>query len=86
MKRKPVYLTEEELGYLQHILWHFVDFMAGDNRFDHGMGILKGYKDLPDEKRGNIAYLSGRLRRLHRKWQDKKYVEHFNKDPQAVNK
>jgi hypothetical protein len=78
MKKKPVYMTEEELGYLQHILHHFTDYMAGDNRPDHGMGILKGYRDLPDETRVKIAFLSGRLRRLHKKWLSPNEIDVIN--------
>ena len=71
MKKKAVYMTEEELDYNQHILWNFVDFMGGDDRPDHGWGILKDYRKCPDEKRRKIAFLAGRLRRLHRKWERK---------------
>ena len=79
MKKKPVYMTEEELGYLQHILHHFTDYMAYDDRPDHGFGILKGYRKLPDEPKSKIFFLSGRLRRLHRKWG-------VDKDKDVVNK
>ena len=70
-KRKPVYLTKEELGYLQHILDHFTDYMAKDDRPDHGMGILIQYRELSrdSEERTKINILAGRLRRLWRKWQ-----------------
>lgn len=59
--------TKEELGYLEHILWHFTDYMAHDDRPDHGLGILKQYRDLPQEKKNKIYNLAGRLRRLYRK-------------------
>jgi hypothetical protein len=72
-KKRAVMMTEEELGYLQHILYHFTDYMAGDDRPDHGMGILKGYRELhyEDERRSKINFLAGRLRRIWRKWQIK---------------
>ena len=79
MKKKPVYMTEEELGYLQHILHHFTDYMAHDDRPDHGFGILKGYRELPDESKSKIFFLSGRLRRLHRKWMVNKHRDAVNK-------
>lgn len=61
-------LTDKELGYLQHILWHFTDYMAHDDRPDHGMGILKKYRDMKNQDERNIIFfLAGRLRRLHRK-------------------
>jgi hypothetical protein len=59
--------TEKELNYLEHILWNFTDYMAHDDRPDHGMGILKQYRDLPEEEKRTIFLLSGRLRRLYRK-------------------
>ena len=65
--KKPVYLTKEELGYIEHILWHFTDYMNGDDRPDHGIGILKHYRDLPQEEKTKINILAGRLRRLYRK-------------------
>lgn len=59
--------TKEELGYLQHILWHFTDYMAHDDRPDHGLGILKQYRDIPQPEKTKINILAGRLRRLCRK-------------------
>ncbi len=60
-------LTLEELGYLEHILWHFTDYMGHDDRPDHGLGILKEYRNLPEDKRLIICCLAGRLRRLYKK-------------------
>lgn len=60
-------LTLEELARLQHILWHFTDFMAYDDRPDHGLGILKQYRELTDKDKSIIFYLAGKLRRIHRK-------------------
>jgi hypothetical protein len=67
IKKIRVSLTKEELGRLQHILWHFTDYMAYDDRPDHGFGILKGYRDLPEKERWVICCLAGRLRRLYKK-------------------
>ena len=77
-KKIRVSLTEEELGRLEHILWHFTDYMGHDNRPDHGLGILKGYRDLPDEEKHIIYYMAGRLRRLYRKHREKKW-ENYSK-------
>jgi len=66
MKIRPSF-TQEELCYLEHILWHFSDYMAGDNREDHGFGILKEYRNLSNEKKVIIYRMAGRLRRLSRK-------------------
>lgn len=65
-------LTKKELGFLSHILWHFTDYMAMDDRPDHGMGILKGYREIPEEDRNTIFILAGKLRRLYRKQNEKK--------------
>ena len=66
MKIRPSF-TQEELSYLEHILWHFSDYIALDDREDHGFGILKGYRDLPNEEKRIIYSMAGRLRRLSRK-------------------
>ena len=66
MKKIRPSFTPEELGYLQHILWHFSDYMAGDDRRDHGFGILKRYREASDGKKHIIYRLAGRLRRLER--------------------
>ena len=75
MNKIAIYLTKKELSYLEHILWHFTDYMAGDNREDHGFGILKGYRELNDEDKRIIYEMSGTLRRRHRKMKkDNKYA------------
>jgi hypothetical protein len=66
--RKPVLLSKDELFYIQHILWHMTDFMAGDDRPDHGMGVLKKYRKIKPEEKTKLNILAGRLRRIHRKW------------------
>jgi len=68
-KKIRVTLTVEELRYLEHILWHFTDYMSGDDRPDHGFGILKEYRigRNSDEYKKILLPLSGRLRRLSRK-------------------
>jgi len=66
-KKIRISLTEKELSRLEHILWHFTDYMVHDDRPDHGFGILKGYRDLPDEEKSIIYFLAGRLRRTYKK-------------------
>ena len=38
-------LTKSEVKILAHLTRHFADYMFGDDRPDHGMGILKGYRE-----------------------------------------
>ena len=66
-KRRAIYFTEKELDVTQHILWHFADYISGDNRPDYGLGILSGYRTADKDTKSTIAYLAGRLRRLSRK-------------------
>jgi hypothetical protein len=66
-----VTLSDSELGYLSHILWHFTDYMAGDDRQDHGFGILKGYRDSSEETKRELYLLAGRLRRYENKQRGK---------------
>jgi len=69
--KKRISFGEEELWYLKHILWHFSDYMAGDDRPDHGFGILKEYRDKPIEEKRKIYRLAGKLRRIYERWQEK---------------
>lgn len=69
-------LTDEEIIRLAHIMDHFTDYMYHDDRPDHGFGVLKQYRYLPDEKRTLIAFLAGKLMRASRKIQTKKYNEY----------
>jgi hypothetical protein len=72
-------LTEEEISTLAHIMNHFTDYMAGDNRSDHGLGILKGYREVSDERRIKIYQLAGKLMRLRKKIQHKHYLEDYGR-------
>ena len=38
-------LTDGEIYVLAHLTRHFTDYMYGDDRPDHGMGILKSYRE-----------------------------------------
>lgn len=61
--------TDDELYYLQNILWNFTDYMGGDDRDDHGFGILKHYRSLSEERKRIVYRLAGRLRRTYRRRQ-----------------
>lgn len=66
MKKHSVMLTYDEIDMLQHILRHFADYVFLDDRPDHGLGILSGYRKVTDEKKVAIAQLSGKFWR--KKW------------------
>ena len=64
-------LTREEIGTLAHILRNFTDYMAGDDRPDHGLNNLYGYRKLPQERKNEVYRLCGKLNRLwHKTWKD----------------
>ena len=67
MKKTRITLTEEELKYLEHILWHFTDYMGYDDRPGHGLSVLKEYREFSEDKKRVINILAGRLRRTWRK-------------------
>jgi len=66
-KKIHISLTLQELSYLEHILWHFSDYMAHDDRPDHGFGILKGYREMTDEEKSVIFFMAGKMRRSYKK-------------------
>ena len=77
-------LTTEEISVLAHVTRHFADYMCGDDRPDHGLGILKGYREGMrssrfDEKKPDYVedFISamGKLNRFDRKRKWKQYVE-----------
>jgi len=59
-------LTDQEIKTLAHIMDHFVDYMYHDDRPDHGLGILKDYRDLPEEQKEKISMLAIKLMRARR--------------------
>jgi hypothetical protein len=67
MKKTRITLTERELMYLEHILYHFTDYMAYDDRPDHGLGILKRYRTMKDEDKHLLYRLAEKLRKHYRK-------------------
>jgi hypothetical protein len=73
-------LTENEIKTLAHILDHFTDYMMHDDRPDHGLGILKSYRDVEDHRRREILMLAGKLLRIRRKINQKQYYEKYGRD------
>ena len=66
-------LTKRDLGTLAHIMRQFTDYMAGDDRHDHGLNNLYGYRDLPQEDKNEVYMLCGKLNRMwHKTWKDTK--------------
>ena len=75
-KKIHISLTLQELSYLEHILYHFSDYMAMDDRPDHGLGILKAYRDMDAEEKRIIYFMAGRLRRSYNKhWKKQKDLQ-----------
>ena len=64
-------LTAKELSRLRHIMWHFTDYMAGDDRPDHGFGILEQYRYMSNVEKSELYFLAGRLNRLDRKLRER---------------
>ena len=44
-KKYSISLTKGEIWALAHLTRHFTDYMFGDDRPDHGLGILSGYRE-----------------------------------------
>ena len=65
-------LTKRDLGTLAHIMRQFTDYMAGDDRHDHGLNNLYGYRDLPQDDKNEVYVLCGKLNRMWHKiiWKD----------------
>ena len=71
MKKYRPSLTKKELGTLAHILRQFSDYMAGDDRPDHGLNNLYGYRNFPKEEKWEVYALMGKINRLwYRSWKD----------------
>ena len=81
MSKHRITLTTEEISVLAHVTRHFADYMCGDDRPDHGLGILKQYREGMknsrfDEKKPDyiedLISAMGKLNRFHKKllWQN----------------
>ena len=75
-KKTTISLTYKELCFLAHIMDHFSDYMAHDDRPDHGMGILKQYRTMSEEDKRTVFMMTGRLLRRRRKLQQLMYNKH----------
>lgn len=63
MRNIAITVSKDELKLMSDILWHFCDYMCGDDRPDHGLGVLKDYRDIKQNDKNIILSLAGRLRR-----------------------
>ncbi len=72
-KLHRIAFTKKELAVLSHILRQFTDYMAYDDRPDHGLNNLYGYRDLPQGSKDEVYQMSGKIQRMWRKsWNDPK--------------
>ncbi len=70
-KLHRIAFTKKEIATLAHILRQFTDYMAGDDRPDHGLNNLYGYRDLPKSSREEVYAMSGKIQRMwYRSWKD----------------
>ena len=61
-KTKRIALDEEEMMFLAWLLDHFSDYMAYDDRPDHGLAILSKARDFEKEKKEHIYFLAGKFK------------------------
>jgi len=67
-KKYSMTFTRGELIYLYGIMNHFTDYMAHDDRSDHGLAMLKYYREeMPTDDKCKIYSLAGKLKRKVRK-------------------
>lgn len=75
-EKHRITLTKQEIDVLAHITRHFCDYMFGDDRPDHGLGILKQYREesrkykVFDERPKwlqSVTTAMGKLNRMNRK-------------------
>ena len=81
--KKRITLDEDEIIILAHIMNHFTDYMAGDDRPDHGLGILSGYREMDIERKRPVFCLAGKLMRYSRKIRKqlvKEWMEKYEKE------
>ena len=88
--KKRITLEEDEIITLAHIMDHFLDYMFGDDRPDHGFGILKQYRDLDIDKKSSVSVAGCKLIRYSKKirvqratqWQEE-YNEQIEKNNES---
>lgn len=70
--KRSVTFTKEELNVLAHITRNFTDYVWGDDRPDHGLNNLYGYRNVSKEVKQNVSSAMGKLNRAWRKtWNEK---------------
>jgi len=77
MKKCTLSFTDSEIVYLGGLLDALTDYMAGDNRPDHGMARIKWYREqMPTQMKNAIYGLSGKIKwhRLHCRRKDKQVM------------
>ncbi len=70
-KKYTIQLTKDDLNILQWVMHHFTDYMAHDNREDHGWNILKVAREYDIETKKEFYSLAGRLKWRLNKISDK---------------
>ena len=60
MKHKITLFTDEVI-ILKNILFHFTDYVAGDDRPDHGWNILKDWRTASQQTKVMLYSLAGKL-------------------------
>lgn len=70
MKKATLQFTRKELAILAHVGRQLADHMCWDDRPDHGLNNLKGYRDLSQEQKDQVMMLFARINRLfyNKKW------------------
>jgi len=80
MKEKTsITFTKEEVNVLAHLTRHFCDYVICDDRPDHGMGILKEYREEYERHRdknlpiteplpNTLKTLMSAMGKLNRRW------------------
>jgi hypothetical protein len=66
-KFHTIKLYQDELLILVNILDNFSDYVAGDDRIDHGWNRLKEWRQGSSETKQMLYKLNGRLARLLRR-------------------
>lgn len=70
-KKYAVSLSKQDLNTLAHILRHFSDYVGMDDRPDHGIGILSGYRDISRDRKIELYQLSAKINRAYRRTWEK---------------
>ncbi len=69
MEKKRITMKKEDLNYIFWVLDHFTDYMAHDDRIDHGWNILKEARNWDMEKKTRLYSATGRLKYILNNWE-----------------